>query len=205
MMVRRYALCLFVAAAALGQSGKIQKPGEIQVPKGKWQVPGEIQVPMGIQAIKAVREKCEQRLTIVADALFEFDQATLTPQAEETLLALGPLILKEGSKSVTVEGHTDGKGTPAYNRKLSEQRAESVRQGTNFLLPPRSAAMEKTGRWRPTLNPTDPMIRRDGRKIAASWWCWITVNRAYDRRGTMASLTSSTCARTRPRRRRTCL
>ncbi|HEX5716467.1 MAG TPA: hypothetical protein VF179_09925, partial [Thermoanaerobaculia bacterium] len=64
---------------------KWQQPGEIQQPKGTWQQPGEIQVPKGIQAIRAEEEKCTKRFQVVADALFEFDKATLNPDAEETL------------------------------------------------------------------------------------------------------------------------
>jgi outer membrane protein OmpA-like peptidoglycan-associated protein len=69
--------------------GEIQKPGEIQVPKGTIQTPGEIQVPRGIQAVRVIEaERCERRLSVGADALFEFDQWTLSPQAEETLVVV---------------------------------------------------------------------------------------------------------------------
>ena len=70
---------------APGRSFEIQKPrgswqvpGEIRQPTGKWQKPGEIQAPKGIQAVKAVAvNRCERRLSVVADALFDFDQAKL--------------------------------------------------------------------------------------------------------------------------------
>src|SRR5437763_7948143 len=42
-----------------------------------------------LQAIHAEAEKCTQRFQVVSDALFDFDKATLTPSAEETLDALG--------------------------------------------------------------------------------------------------------------------
>jgi len=53
-------------------------------------------VPKGIQAIRTEEEKCTRRFVIGADALFEFDRATLTLDAEETLTALAPLLLKAG-------------------------------------------------------------------------------------------------------------
>jgi len=106
---------------------KWQQPREIQQPKGTWQQPGEIQVPKGVQAIRTQEEKCARRFQVVADALFEFDKATLTPDAEETLKALVPLLAKAGKHPATVEGHTDAKGADAYNQTLSEQRARTVK------------------------------------------------------------------------------
>ena len=102
--------------------GEIQKPGEIQKA-------GEIQVPRGIQAVHVVESaKCERRLSLVADALFAFDQSTLTPDAEETLVVVLPEIAKAGKHPVSIEGHTDGKGTDEYNKVLSEKRATTVKQ-----------------------------------------------------------------------------
>ena len=109
-------------------TGKWQVPGEIKQPTGPWQVPGDIQVPKGIQAVKSVAvSRCERRLSVVADALFDFDKANLRTDAEETLLAAAPEIKKLGGKPSRIEGHTDAKGGDAYNMKLSEARATTVR------------------------------------------------------------------------------
>src|SRR5882757_5422264 len=64
-------------------TGKWQVPGEIKQPTGPWQVPGDIQVPKGIQAVKSIAvSRCERRLSVVTDALFDFDKASLRPDAE---------------------------------------------------------------------------------------------------------------------------
>jgi len=39
---------------------------------------------------------------------------------------LGAEITKFGVHPITVEGHTDGKGTDEYNQGLSERRASSL-------------------------------------------------------------------------------
>jgi outer membrane protein OmpA-like peptidoglycan-associated protein len=104
-----------------------QTPGEIQQPKGTWQQPGEIQVPKGIQAIRTEDAKCTKRFVVGADALFEFDKATLTPDAEDTLGALVPLLTKAGKHPASIEGHTDAKGADDYNQTLSEKRARTVK------------------------------------------------------------------------------
>lgn len=101
--------------------GDFQKPGEIQKA-------GEIQVPRGIQAVHVATERCERRLTVGADALFAFDQWTLDPEAEETLVVVLPEIAKAGKHPVSIEGHTDGKGSDSYNDALSEKRAQTVKQ-----------------------------------------------------------------------------
>jgi outer membrane protein OmpA-like peptidoglycan-associated protein len=156
-------LALVLPAAA---QHEIQKPrdtwqklGEIQKPAGSWQQPGEIQVPKGIQAIHAQEEKCAQRFQVVSDALFEFDQAALTPNAEETLDALVPLLAKAGKHPARVEGHTDAKGSDAYNQTLSEKRARTVKDWlvAHGALP----ASTPTAGWGKRY-PVAPNARPDG-------------------------------------------
>ena len=75
----------------IGQpKGTWQTPGPLQQPKGTWQVPGDIQVPKAIDAVRTTTTRCERRLSVVADALFDFDKSNLRPEAEETLAAAGP-------------------------------------------------------------------------------------------------------------------
>ena len=111
--------------------GTWQQPKEFQVPKGKWQEPGNIQIPKGINAVKTTVKKtaksCERRLSVVGDALFDFNKSDLRPDAEETLSAAVPEITKLGGRPNRIEGHTDSIGTDAYNQKLSEARARTVR------------------------------------------------------------------------------
>ena len=68
------------------------------------------------------------RIELAADVLFDFDKATLLPQAEDTLIKAVAFIRERKARQARIEGHTDGKGSPAYNQRLSERRAESVRQ-----------------------------------------------------------------------------
>lgn len=62
---------------------------------------------------------------------FEFDKATLTPEAQE-ILEEAVTLLKDTDDivEVRVEGHTDSIGTEAYNQDLSQRRAEAV---VNYL------------------------------------------------------------------------
>jgi outer membrane protein OmpA-like peptidoglycan-associated protein len=153
-------------------AGTWQKPGEIQQPKGPWQKPGEIQVPKGIQAIQAHDSACEQRLTTVADALFEFDKATLGADAAQTLAALGPQIAQRGPHPIVIEGHTDSIGSDAHNQRLSEQRAAAVRAWlTAHDFVPASTPTKGYGKTRPVAPNTrpdgsdDPAGRQKNRRV----------------------------------------
>jgi len=149
----------------------IQAPGQIQQPKGSWQVPGEIQkpsgpwlkpgpiqVPKGIQAIKTTApSRCERRLSVGADALFDFNKSDLNADAEKTLDVLGPMIRKLGSHKAIVEGHTDSIGSAAYNQELSEKRATTVK---NWLVAhndlPATTPIKGYGKTRPIAPNTNP-------------------------------------------------
>lgn len=77
-----------------------------------------------------VRETAtEIRIELAADVLFDFDKATIKPEAASALHNVAEIIKDKGKgRSVRIDGHTDGKGGAAYNQKLSERRADSVRQ-----------------------------------------------------------------------------
>lgn len=60
---------------------------------------------------------------------FQFNSSQITPESASTLATLAQALKSDelGTLSFMVEGHTDGKGTPEYNLKLSQQRAASVK------------------------------------------------------------------------------
>src|SRR4029450_9428500 len=70
----------------------------------------------------------EVRIELAADVLFDFDKATLQPAAEETLTKAAAIVRDKAVGAVRIEGHTDSMGNDAYNQRLSDRRAESVRQ-----------------------------------------------------------------------------
>lgn len=60
------------------------------------------------------------------DIYFEFDSAVLIPEAREVLKRKAEWMRSNPNVSVIVEGHTDNRGTVAYNLALGERRAESA-------------------------------------------------------------------------------
>ncbi|HYS53760.1 MAG TPA: OmpA family protein [Thermoanaerobaculia bacterium] len=69
----------------------------------------------------------EVRIDLNADVLFDFDKADILPKAEETLTKAAAIIKERAKGTVQINGHTDSKGDDAYNMKLSERRANAVR------------------------------------------------------------------------------
>ncbi|WP_165966538.1 OmpA family protein [Actinomadura sp. 7K507] len=63
-----------------------------------------------------------------SDVLFAFNSDRLSGRAQGILdkIAQDMAQRADTSKPVTIEGHTDGKGTPSYNQDLSERRARAV-------------------------------------------------------------------------------
>jgi len=59
---------------------------------------------------------------------FDFDKSNIRKDAVPVLDEAVSILKEEGTIGVIVEGHTDSRGTDAYNMKLSQRRAESVKK-----------------------------------------------------------------------------
>jgi OOP family OmpA-OmpF porin len=58
---------------------------------------------------------------------FDFDKATLKPAGKQMVDEAVQVMNDKPDLRVSVEGHTDSVGTDAYNQRLSERRANAVR------------------------------------------------------------------------------
>ncbi|KPM52801.1 flagellar motor protein MotB [Frankia sp. R43] len=97
-------------------------------------------------------------VTISADVLFAFDSADLTDVARAEITKLAPRV-RPGTETVTVRGHTDKLGTPAYNVMLSQRRADAVARVLRSLLPG-GTRVSATGRG--GADPVAPNSHPDG-------------------------------------------
>lgn len=59
---------------------------------------------------------------------FEFDNAGLTSRTSRQLAIVADILGKGTDRVIRINGHADAKGTDAYNAKLSDGRAASVRE-----------------------------------------------------------------------------
>lgn len=110
------------ATAAEGCDGAIvaQAPAPAPVPEA---APAPAPVPAPVVAPVPVSEK----VTYSADAFFDFDKADLKPAGKEALDDLATKIKDVNLETVVSTGFTDSFGSVAYNKKLSDKRAEAVK------------------------------------------------------------------------------
>lgn len=97
---------------------------------------------------------------------FEFNKATLTSESYPILYNAAEVLLTHPSVKVEIQGYTDNVGGEAYNKKLSEKRAETVK---NFLVAKGVAASRLTtvgfGEADPIVDNNTPSNRALNRRI----------------------------------------
>ena len=101
----------------------------------------------------------EVRIALSADVLFDFDKATLGPEAAPALQKVADVLKQYPKGNARVEGHTDAKGDAAYNQKLSERRAETVRK----WLMDHGVTMKLAAKGWGKTKPVAPNTRPDGK------------------------------------------
>jgi outer membrane protein OmpA-like peptidoglycan-associated protein len=87
----------------------------------------------------------------MSDVLFDFNKYTLKPEAREKLAKVSGILLAYPNLKLQVEGYTDNIGSDEYNLKLSEERADGVR---NYLVAQSVADTNVTARG---LGKRDPV------------------------------------------------
>ncbi len=72
------------------------------------------------------RTDCGVVIDAAGDVLFDFDRADIRRDAADVLAAIAERIRRMGPAAVEITGHTDSRGSLAYNQALSERRAAAV-------------------------------------------------------------------------------
>jgi outer membrane protein OmpA-like peptidoglycan-associated protein len=97
---------------------------------------------------------------------FEFDKADLRPEDKELLSRIAGILMTSHDYTISVNGHTDDVGTDAYNQKLSERRAQSVR---DYLvkagLSQEILSVEGHGKSRPIVAGNTEAARAKNRRV----------------------------------------
>ncbi|RYZ11403.1 MAG: OmpA family protein [Comamonadaceae bacterium] len=100
-------------------------------------------------SLKARRTESQAiAIDLPADVLFDFDRAELRADAAPTLARAAELLASYPDARIAVRGHSDGKGTAAYNDALSLRRARTVAERLN-ARPARRIEVEGRGSREP--------------------------------------------------------
>ena len=117
--------------------------------------------------LAAVKE--EERGTVITlsgSVLFPSDQATLLPEAQTRLGQVSDALLATKERNITVEGHTDARGSESHNLDLSQRRAEAVRA---FLVQrgyePDKIQARGIGKARPVADNNSAEGRANNRRV----------------------------------------
>ncbi|MDQ5910119.1 MAG: OmpA family protein [Pseudomonadota bacterium] len=99
-----------------------------------------------------------ETMTLGADAYFDFDKASLKPSGMAKLDRLSADLRRVASvSSVSIVGHTDSKGTEAYNLRLGQRRADTVASYlTSKGVPARLITTDSRGKSEPVAPNTLP-------------------------------------------------
>jgi outer membrane protein OmpA-like peptidoglycan-associated protein len=81
-----------------------------------------------LNSILETRETARGLIVNISDVLFDFNKYTLKPGAREKMAKVSGILLAYPGLKIQLEGHTDAIGSEDYNQKLSEQRADAVRE-----------------------------------------------------------------------------
>jgi len=93
---------------------------------------------------------------------FEFNKATLTPNAKTILDNVGEELVTYPAIKVEIDGHTDGKGSASYNQRLSQRRADAAR---DYLVSKGVAAERMTAEGFGASQPVASNDTDEGREL----------------------------------------
>ncbi|AMT87654.1 MULTISPECIES: OmpA family protein [Pseudomonas] len=124
------------------------------------------QYPVAVKPVEPAPQSEVITLSDAGNVLFDFDKSDLTPAAKAQLDTLMDKLRNADVVSIKVIGHTDSKGSDAYNQALSERRASSV---AAYLLSqglaPNKLTSEGRGESEPVADNASDEGRAENRRV----------------------------------------
>lgn len=115
----------------------------------------EMEKVLGNETAEVKREGEGIVINFKEKILFGFDRSDLNTSAQTNLSKLVEVLQKYPDTNIEIIGHTDSKGTDAYNQALSERRANSV---ASYL---RSQGISSTRLTAKGMGESDPVASND--------------------------------------------
>ena len=119
-----------------------------------------------LNSVLATRDTARGLIANMSDVLFKSGSYELLPGARERLAKVSGIVLAYQGLHLQVEGHTDSIGSDEYNRRLSEERADAVR---DYLIQQGIGAQAITaagfGKSEPVSSNDTPEGRQQNRRV----------------------------------------
>jgi outer membrane protein OmpA-like peptidoglycan-associated protein len=148
-----------LAAEAARARGDAQ---QAELEKGKLRE----QLRQQLNMILETRDTARGLIVNMSDVLFDTAQYSLKPGAREKLAKVAGIVIAHPGLKLAVEGHTDIVGGDDYNQKLSENRANSVR---DYLvsqgIKPENVTAQGFGKTRPVASNDTAAGRQQNRRV----------------------------------------
>jgi outer membrane protein OmpA-like peptidoglycan-associated protein len=80
-----------------------------------------------VAALRAHETEHGWILTLGSDVLFDPDEAKLKPEGRRAIAKVARFMREQPERKIVIEGFTDDRGSARFNERLSEERAQAVR------------------------------------------------------------------------------
>ncbi len=120
------------------------------------------------QQLQDMQAKQTQRgmVLTLGDVLFDTNQATLKPGADQRIDRLATFLQKNPNERLIIEGYTDSTGTEEYNQELSQRRAQAVANALAAQgIPPSRYQVVGRGQGFPVASNATPAGRQQNRRV----------------------------------------
>lgn len=121
-----------------------------------------------LEGMATIEQDLDRTVVILNDeVLFEKNSAKLIDLAKDSLRELSAALKElDGTPSIVIEGYTDSTGSKSHNQRLSQERANAVRQ---FLVqegvPPEVVSAIGFGETNPVASNSTPEGRANNRRV----------------------------------------
>jgi OOP family OmpA-OmpF porin len=112
---------------------------------------------------------CETLVTITLNVEFDTNKAVVKDQYRNEIKKVADFMKKYPNTTAVIEGHTDNVDTAEYNKKLSDERANSVRQYliNNFGIKASRLSAVGYGLTKPIASNSTEEGRQKNRRVQA--------------------------------------
>lgn len=119
-----------------------------------------------LNQILETRDTARGLIVSMPDVLFDTGSATLKSTARERLAKVAGILIAHPDIKVEVDGYTDSTGNPAFNQRLSEQRATGVESYlTQQGVPGGSVSIHGFGEANPIASNDSAAGRQQNRRV----------------------------------------